>query len=62
MQLVFDLGVLNKDDHEIGVAESLKLSALYITIREATLSRRPAPAATPAPGAGDPAGGITPRP
>jgi tellurite resistance protein TerC len=30
--LVFDLGVLNKDDHEIGVAESLKLSALYITL------------------------------
>jgi tellurite resistance protein TerC len=30
--LVFDLGILNKDDHEIGVAESLKLSAFYITI------------------------------
>ena len=30
--LVFDLGVLNKDDHEIGVAESLRLSALYITL------------------------------
>ncbi|WP_028454130.1 TerC family protein [Chitinilyticum litopenaei] len=29
--LVFDLGVLHKDDHEIGVAESLKLSAFYIT-------------------------------
>lgn len=28
--LVLDLGVLNKNDHEIGVAESLKLSALYI--------------------------------
>jgi tellurite resistance protein TerC len=28
--LAFDLGVLNKDDHEIGVAESLKLSVLYI--------------------------------
>ncbi len=28
--LVFDLGVLHKDDHEIGVAESLKLSAMYI--------------------------------
>ncbi|XZG69860.1 TerC family protein [Chitinibacteraceae bacterium HSL-7] len=28
--LVFDLGVLHKDDHEIGVAESLKLSAFYI--------------------------------
>jgi len=28
--LAFDLGVLNKEDHEIGVAESLKLSALYI--------------------------------
>jgi len=30
--LVFDLGVLNKVDHEIGVAESLRLSALYITL------------------------------
>jgi tellurite resistance protein TerC len=30
--LVFDLGILNKNDHEIGVAESLKLSALYITL------------------------------
>ena len=30
--LAFDLGVLNKDDHEIGVAESLKLSAMYITL------------------------------
>lgn len=30
--LVFDLGVLHKDDHEIGVAESLKLSAMYITL------------------------------
>ena len=30
--LAFDLGVLNKGDHEIGVAESLKLSALYITL------------------------------
>jgi tellurite resistance protein TerC len=30
--LIFDLGVLNKEDHEIGVAESLKLSALYITL------------------------------
>ena len=30
--MVFDLGVLNKDDHEIGVAESLKLSAFYIAI------------------------------
>ena len=30
--LVFDLGVLNKGDHEIGVRESLKLSALYITL------------------------------
>ncbi|TJZ78875.1 TerC family protein [Chitiniphilus eburneus] len=29
--LVFDLGVLNKNDHEIGVKESLKLSAFYIT-------------------------------
>ena len=30
--LAFDLGVLNRKDHEIGVAESLKLSALYITL------------------------------
>lgn len=30
--LVLDLGVLNKTDHEIGVAESLKMSALYITL------------------------------
>ncbi|MFY8095199.1 MAG: TerC family protein [Niveispirillum sp.] len=30
--LVFDLGVLNKNDHEIGVRESLVLSALYIAI------------------------------
>lgn len=30
--LVFDLGILNKNDHEIGVVESLKLSALYITL------------------------------
>jgi len=30
--LVFDLGVLNRKDHEIGVAESLKLSALYIAL------------------------------
>lgn len=30
--LVFDLGVLNKGDHEIGVRESLRLSALYITL------------------------------
>lgn len=28
--LAFDLGVLNKDEHVIGVRESLKLSALYI--------------------------------
>ncbi|MBE9609972.1 TerC family protein [Chitinilyticum piscinae] len=28
--LVFDLGVLHKDSHEISVAESLKLSAFYI--------------------------------
>jgi tellurite resistance protein TerC len=28
--LVFDLGVLNRKDHEIGVRESLALSALYI--------------------------------
>ena len=30
--LIFDLGVLNKKDHEIGVAESLKLSVFYITV------------------------------
>ena len=30
--LVFDLGVLHKDDHEIGVSESLKLSAMYIAM------------------------------
>jgi tellurite resistance protein TerC len=30
--LVLDLGLLNKTDHEIGVAESLKLSALYISL------------------------------
>ena len=30
--LVFDLGVLNKEDHEIGIAESLRLSALYIAL------------------------------
>jgi tellurite resistance protein TerC len=30
--MVFDLGVLHKGDHEIGVAESLKLSAFYIMI------------------------------
>ncbi len=30
--LVLDLGVLNKGDHEIGVGESLRLSALYITL------------------------------
>ena len=29
--LIFDLGVLHKEDHEIGVGESLKLSAFYIT-------------------------------
>lgn len=28
--LAFDLGVLNRDSHEIGVAESLRMSALYI--------------------------------
>lgn len=32
MLLVFDLGVLNKKDHEIGVKESLKLSSFYITV------------------------------
>ena len=30
--LAFDLGILNKEDHEIEVTESLKLSALYITL------------------------------
>ncbi|MBC7939623.1 MAG: TerC family protein [Chitinophagaceae bacterium] len=30
--LAFDLGVLHKDDHEIGVQESLLLSAGYITV------------------------------
>jgi len=30
--LVFDLGVLHKDDHEIGIKESLLLSCGYITI------------------------------
>ncbi len=30
--LIFDLGVLNKKDHEIGVNESLRLSALYIAL------------------------------
>lgn len=30
--MVFDLGVLHKDDHELGVAESLKMSAFYIFI------------------------------
>jgi tellurite resistance protein TerC len=30
--LAFDLGVLHKDDHEIGVSESLKLSSLYIAL------------------------------
>lgn len=30
--LIFDLGVLNKKDHEIGVKESLKLSVFYITV------------------------------
>ena len=36
--LVFDLGVLHKDDHEIGVAESLKLSAMYIALGVRALS------------------------
>jgi tellurite resistance protein TerC len=30
--LAFDLGILNKTDHEIGVKESLLLSALYISL------------------------------
>lgn len=33
--MVFDLGVLNKSDHEIGVGESLRLSAFYIAIATA---------------------------
>ena len=30
--LAFDLGVLHKGDHEIGVAESLRMSAMYIVL------------------------------
>ncbi len=30
--LVLDLGLLHKGDHEIGVAESLKMSAMYISL------------------------------
>ncbi|MBD3764018.1 MAG: TerC family protein [Rhodobacterales bacterium] len=30
--LAFDLGVMHKDDHEIGVAESLRMSAMYIAL------------------------------
>lgn len=30
--LVLDLGILNRGDHEIGVGESLRLSAIYITL------------------------------
>ena len=30
--LIFDLGVLHKEDHEIGIAESLKLSAMYVLL------------------------------
>lgn len=30
--LAFDLGVLHRDDHEIGVAESLRLSAMYVAL------------------------------
>jgi tellurite resistance protein TerC len=30
--LAFDLGVMHRDSHEIGVAESLKMSALYISL------------------------------
>jgi len=30
--LVFDLGVLHRDDREIGVSDSLRLSALYVTL------------------------------
>ena len=38
--MIFDLGVLHKDDHEIGVAESLKLSAFYILISIWFVARR----------------------
>jgi len=30
--LAFDLGILNRESHEIGIAESLKLSAFYISL------------------------------
>ena len=30
--LAFDLGVLHKDDHAIGIGESLRLSAGYIGV------------------------------
>ncbi|MCU0802496.1 MAG: TerC family protein [Rhodobacteraceae bacterium] len=30
--MAFDLGILHKEDHEIGVAESLRLSVFYISI------------------------------
>src|SRR4028118_241604 len=30
--LAFDLGILNKNDKELGIAESLKLSVFYIAI------------------------------
>lgn len=30
--LALDLGVFNKEDHEIGISESLKMSAFYITL------------------------------
>ncbi|MCX7646914.1 MAG: TerC family protein, partial [Rhodobacteraceae bacterium] len=30
--LAFDLGVLHRDDHEIGVAESLRMSARYVAL------------------------------
>ncbi|MFK8251818.1 hypothetical protein [Ancylobacter terrae] len=30
--LAFDLGVLNKGNRELGIAESLKLSAFYIAV------------------------------
>jgi tellurite resistance protein TerC len=30
--LAFDLGVVNRNDHEIGISESLRLSAFYIAI------------------------------
>ncbi len=48
--LVFDLGVLHKDDHEIGVAESLKLSAMYIALGVAFRLSSGGPTTTRSPG------------